>query len=100
MRWPARLLRLPVDALRALRGLVRSRAGMEPTPLRCLACGARVARCLCVTGATLDEPIGDESDRPTVRESVRAKAIVPGPPKVPSRFPPPPLRKGPPRRKP
>lgn len=100
MRWPARVLRLPLTALQALRRLVRARAGMEPPPLRCLACGSLASRCLCMPGPTLDEPIGDESDRPTLRESARAKAMVPGPPKVPSRFPPPPLRKGPPRRKP
>lgn len=82
MRLPTRILSWPLRKLRALTGSMRSRS----PALRCLACGALARRCLCLAGPMLEEQI-DQSDRPTLRESVRAKAVVPGPPKPPSVFP-------------
>ena len=67
--------------------LLRARGGLEPVPLRCRACRALASRCLCLTGPLIEEPIGDQSDVPTVPGNSRARAVVPSsapPPRKPT----------------
>lgn len=102
MRWPTRILSLPRSTLRAIVGLIRQRAGMprESEPPPAPSPPATPPADSSTTPPPLKDPLefddfegsdgdADPSDVPTLRESVRAKAMVPGPPPLPSPFPPP-----------
>lgn len=102
MRWPSRILKLPRATLRTLFGLLRQRAGMPreseppPAPLVPVMPPADSS----TTPPPPKDPLEfddfegsggatDPSDVPTLRESVRAKVVVPGPQPPRSPFPPP-----------